>query len=81
MADEHLDYALAEEFGTRIADVHRLKVSNAHFRTLMERNHGLWKEIQHIQSGISPADDLTLEVLEKRRLAILDEIAVMLAKA
>ncbi len=80
MAEEHLDHALSEEFGSQIAAVHALKASNAHFRTLMERNHALWKEIQHIQSGIAPADDQTLEVLEKRRLVILDEIAKMLAK-
>jgi uncharacterized protein len=81
MADEHLDHALSEEFGSQIAAVHRLKASNAHFRTLMERNHALWKDIQKIQSGIAPADDFTLEDLEKRRLVILDEIAAMLAKA
>jgi uncharacterized protein YdcH (DUF465 family) len=81
MADEHLDHALSEEFGSQIAAVHRMKASSAHFRTLMERNHALWKDIQKIQSGVAPTDDFTLEDMEKRRLAILDEMAKMLAKA
>lgn len=81
MADEHLDHALAEEFGGQIAEVHKLKASSAHFRTLLERNHALWKDIQKIQTGVAPTDDFTLEDLEKRRLAILDEIAKMLAAA
>lgn len=81
MPDEHLDHALSEEFGSQIEAVHRLKNSNAHFRTLMERNHVLWKEIQKIQSGVAPTDDFTLEDIEKRRLHILDEIAKMLAPA
>jgi uncharacterized protein len=72
---------LAEEFPDKAEAIHALKISDAHFRTLLERNHSLWLEIKNIQSGQHPASDETLEKLEKQRLAVLDQIANMLAKA
>lgn len=81
MNQEHLDYALAEEFGGHAPTIHRLKQSDAHFATLLERNHRLFKEIQRIQAGIAPAEDATLERLEKERLAALDAIAAAVAAA
>jgi len=81
VADEHLDHALEEEFQGKGAIIHALKVKDAHFRGLMERNHALWKEIQKIQNGIEAADDARHETLEKQRLVVLDEIAKMVAKA
>lgn len=74
----HLDDALAEEFADKADAIHALKVSDGQFRDLLEQNHGLWKQIQQIQKGIAPAEDAVLEDLEKRRLAVLDEIAARL---
>ena len=72
---------LAEEFAGKAEIIHRLKLQDAHFRRLLDDNHGLWKQIQQIQKGIAPAEDEALETLEKQRLAILDEIARLIAKA
>ena len=80
MADEHLDLALAEEFAGKGEVIHKLKVSNAHFKGLMEKNHTLWSEIQQIQNNVKPASDERLEDLRKQRLALLDEIASMIDK-
>lgn len=74
----HLDDALAEEFADKADAIHALKASDGQFRDLLEQNHGLWKQIQQIQKGIAPAEDAVLEDLEKRRLAVLDEIAARL---
>ncbi len=79
--DEHLDHALSEEFAGHAAEIHALKISDAHFRGLLERNHKLWKEIQQIQKGIQPTSDEQLHTLEKQRLAVLDEIALRLKSA
>ncbi len=81
MDEVHLDHALSEEFGSQIDTVHRLKVSNPHFRVLMERNHVLWKDIQKMQNGLAPAADEARHDLEKSRLAVLDEMATMLDDA
>lgn len=75
MSTIHLDQALAEEFADKADVIHALKASDPAFRVLIEQNHDLWKQIQQIQKGISPAEDAVLEDLEKRRLAILDQIA------
>ncbi len=73
--------ALAEEFPDKGEIIHSLKVESAHFRKLMDQNEELYREIQRIQSGQEPTGDEEHETLEKRRLAILDEIALMIAQA
>lgn len=77
MAEEHLDHALEEVFAGHGETIHALKVSNAHFRGLMERNHAVWKEIRHIEDGVEAASDERLRNLHKERLRLLDEIAGM----
>lgn len=74
----NLDQALAEEFPDKADAIHALKATDPEFRELLEQNHDLWKQIQQIQKGIAPAEDAVLEALEKRRLAVLDEIAARL---
>jgi uncharacterized protein len=74
----HLDHALEQEFQGHGETIHKLKVSNAHFQKLMEKNHELWLEIKNIQNDVTPAEDKVLHGLEKQRLAILDEIAKMI---
>lgn len=81
MQTEHLDQALAEEFAGHGETIHKLKVSDPHFKALMAKNHELWKQIQNIQNGLTPTADATLETLEKQRLLILDDIAARIAKA
>lgn len=77
----HIADALAEEFAGKEEIIHRLKLENAHFHALMEKNEHLFKEIQRIQSGQAPTEDEIHETLEKQRLKILDEMAQMIATA
>lgn len=76
-----LPHDLEEEFPDKAELIQRLEGENAHFANLLTKNHALWKEIQQIQKGIKPAEDEALERLEKQRLAVLDEIATMIAAA
>jgi len=78
---QHLDRALAEEFAGQAEAIHALKAKDAHFAALMERNHGLWKQIQQIQKGLEPVEDAVLAQLEKQRLSVLDAIAAKLRAA
>lgn len=79
--NEHLDHALAGEFSGHGETIHKLKLENAHFSKLMVTNHELWTEIQNIQNNVTPASDVTLETLEKKRLVVLDEIGAMISAA
>jgi uncharacterized protein YdcH (DUF465 family) len=78
---EHLDLALAEEFAGHAETIHRLKITDAHFRRLMEENHALWQRIQSIQNGLTPTSDDVLTTLEKERLALLDQISGQIRRA
>jgi len=55
--------------------LHRLKVENAHFRTLAERFHDVTRTIMRIEEGLDAASDDRLEALKKQRLQTLDEVA------
>lgn len=76
-----LDKALNEEFAELEFTIHRLKAQDPHFKGLLDLNHHIWREIQNIQNGVTPASDDYLTSLEKQRLAILDDIATLLRLA
>lgn len=78
---EHLDHALSEEFAGHADTIHRLKVSDPHFKSLMVRNHDLWTQIQNIHHDVTPAEDSFVHGLQKQRLQLLDEIAALVRKA
>ena len=74
-------HELAEEFPGDHDVLHALKLNNAHFVTLSDRYHEVNGEIHRIEAGVeTPADDYT-EKLKKKRLALLDEIGGVVAKA
>ncbi|HMO67454.1 MAG TPA: DUF465 domain-containing protein [Novosphingobium sp.] len=77
----HTPHELADEFPADRALLHDLKMNNAHFVTLADRYHEVNGEIHRIEAEIeTPSDDYT-ETLKKKRLALLDEISAMLARA
>lgn len=81
MTPEHLDHALEQEFAGHAETIHRLKVSDPHFKTLLEQNHHIWREIHNIENGVTPASDEHLTALRKQRLHLLDEIAKLIGAA
>jgi len=81
MPTEHLDRALAEEFAGHGDTIHKLKVADPDFKSLMVRNHAIWLEIHRIESGEAAASDHYLEALKKQRLVVLDEIAAAIGEA
>ena len=74
-------HALADEFPNDHALLHDLKLNDAHFVTLADRYHEVNDEIHRIEAEIeTPSDDYT-EQLKKKRLALLDEISGIIARA
>jgi uncharacterized protein len=69
---------LHSEFPEHGDALHSLKVANAHFRQLASEHETLNKEIHRIEIEQEPASDDRLEGLKKRRLALLDDIALMI---
>lgn len=75
----HIPHSVAAEFPDAHQILHRLKSSNAHFNRLADEHHDVNHEIHRIEVGQEPASDERTEMLKKRRLALLDEIAAMIS--
>lgn len=59
--------------------LHKLKTQGGHFHHLTEQYHDIAREIARIEAGVEAASDERLEVLKKKRLLLLDEVAEMIA--
>lgn len=81
MTLEHLDHALEQEFAGHASTIHELKISDPHFKALLELNHTIWREIHNIENGVTAASDDYLTSLRKQRLNILDDIARLVSAA
>ncbi len=77
----HTPHELADEFPNDHAILHELKLNNAHFVTLSERYHEVNGEIHRIESEVESTSDEYAESLKKKRLALIDEISQIVAKA
>lgn len=77
----HTPHELRDEFPDAVDVLHQLKTGNAHFATLADRYHDVNREIHRIESEVEAASDERAEALKKQRLALLDEISVMVSKA
>ena len=74
----HTPHDLHAEFPDATEALHKLKTGNEHFAKIAEHYHQVNREIHRIDSGIEPASDDRTENLKKERLAILDQVAVMI---
>jgi uncharacterized protein YdcH (DUF465 family) len=75
----HTPHELADEFPNDHALLHELKVGNAHFARLADSYHDVNRAIHRSAVEVEPLGDEQLESLKRQRLALLDEIAAMLA--
>ncbi len=75
----HVPHELAEEFPDKVAKMHDLKMSNAHFAKLSEQYHVLNREIHRIETGIEPTSDVRETELRKKRVVLKDEIAAIIS--
>ena len=74
----HVPHELHDEFPA--AALHRLKLNNPHFKALAERHHGINHEIYRIEARLDAGSDEHVETLKKERLALLDQVATMIAE-
>lgn len=76
----HTPHDLHAEFPDAAEALHTLKTGNPHFGRLADQYHDLNREIHRIDSGIDAASDDRTEQLKKERLAILDQVSVMISE-
>lgn len=77
----HTPHELADEFPEAREILHKLKLENAHFVTLSDRYHDVNGEIHRIEAEVENTSDQYAEGLKKKRLALVDEIAGLIAEA
>ena len=77
----HTPHELHDEFPHDKAVLHLLKLADAHFCNLAERYHALNRAIHRIECEAQSASDTYLTRLRRQRLALLDEIAVIIEGA
>jgi uncharacterized protein YdcH (DUF465 family) len=76
----HVPHELAEEFPDKAKAIHDLKEANAHFRKLCDEYHVLNRAVHRAETNIEPTDALNEAVMRKKRMALKDAIAGMLAE-
>jgi len=75
----HLPQSLHEAFPAEADLLRELKTGDRHFQHLASRYEDIDQQIQHMESGDDPASDERLEAAKKQRLAVLDELATLIA--
>ena len=71
-------HPLVKEFPEYTDAIHRLKMEDTRFHSLMEKYEDLDKHIFRIEDGSEASDDAYVETLKKQRLALKDEIFQLL---
>jgi uncharacterized protein YdcH (DUF465 family) len=77
----HIPPDLNKTFPADADILRKLKVEDAHFQHLAARFEALDDEANRIDQGLAAASDERLERIKKQRLALLDEIAPIVAAA
>ena len=74
-------HSITDEFPEHREQIHNLKVSNAHFNSLVARWEEIDKKIARAESRIELMSEAEEEQLRKSRLALKDDIYRMLLAA
>ena len=77
----HTPHELAEEFPQLADKIHEMKTSNAHFARLADEYHEINRQVHRAETNVEPVDGMTETLMRKKRAALKDEIAKMLAEA
>ncbi|WNC88127.1 YdcH family protein [Paraburkholderia sp. FT54] len=61
--------------------ISRLKTEDAHFSRLFELHNELDHRIHNMETNVTPADNVTIETLKKKKLLLKDQLYGVLRKA
>lgn len=74
-------HCLSLEFPELRAEIHRLKIEDAHFRRLHDEYTDVSKQIENMEAEITPSTTATEESLKKHRVHLKDSLYQMLTNA
>ncbi len=78
---QHTPNELTEIFKRDTELLTRMKQEDAHYARLAEEYHAVNREVHRIEAETEAASDERTEELKRKRLALLDEITVMVNRA
>jgi uncharacterized protein YdcH (DUF465 family) len=61
--------------------ISRLKTEDAHFSRLFQRHNELDHQIHNMETGVTPADSVTIDTLKREKLLLKDRLYAVLKKA
>lgn len=76
----HVPHELAEDFPGQAELISQLKQQDPHFARLAEAYHDLNRQVHRAETTVEPVEELTEVELRKKRMALKDEIAAILAR-
>jgi len=76
----HTPHELNQDFPGQVDKIHELKVSDAHFAKLVEEYHEVNSVVHRAETNVEPMEQLAETAVRKKRAALKDEIARILAK-
>lgn len=75
------NHSLAQDLPEYRDAIHTLKMNDAHFSRLLEEYEELDKKIVRIEQGLEHIPDLELDGLKMERVAMKDNLVVLLKQA
>ncbi|WP_377289099.1 YdcH family protein [Rhizobium sp. SG2393] len=73
-------HELAEDFPQHVAAIRHLRATDGHFHRITEAYHEVNRALHRAETDIEPADDLRMQDMRKRRMALKDEIYGLLSR-
>jgi uncharacterized protein YdcH (DUF465 family) len=74
-----LNHSLVVDFPEHKETIHALKLSNAHFKHLLDRYQTVDNEIVRIETELEPASDVRTQQLKHIRFQLKDELMVLIS--
>jgi uncharacterized protein YdcH (DUF465 family) len=74
-----LNHSLVVDFPEHKETIHALKLSNAHFKHLLDRYQTVDNEIVRIETELEPASDGRTQQLKHIRLQLKDELMALIS--
>lgn len=76
----HVLHELHEEFPEFSDKIHNLKVSNNHFKKLLDEYHAVNREIHRMETELEPVSTAQEEESKRLRISLKDNLFEMLQK-
>ncbi|WP_299689113.1 YdcH family protein [uncultured Tateyamaria sp.] len=76
----HTPHELASDFPEHAERISELRQSDAHFARLVDKYHGLNRDVHRAETDVEPVSDTHMADMRKERMTLKDEIYAILSR-